>query len=251
MNAPYYQDDAVTLYHGDCREIVPELDLAADLIIADPPYAETNLAWDRWPDGWPTAVHGAAPAMWCFGSARMFMARLAEFSDWTYSQEVVWEKHNGSSLASDRFSRVHEFATFWYQGAWGDRHHVVPTTSDATRRTLRRKAKPAQHQGERGPSHYVSEDGGPRLMRSVIYCRSMHGRALHPTEKPAGILEPLIAYACPPGGLLLDPMAGSGSTGAAAKAMGRRAVLVEADERYCEVAARRLSQDVLDFEGAS
>ena len=88
-------------------------------------------------------------------------------------------------------------------------------------------------------------------MRSVIYCRSMHGRALHPTEKPAGILEPLIAYGCPPGGTVFDPMAGSGATGAAAKAIGRRSVLIEADERYCEIAARRLAQDVLDFEGAS
>lgn len=248
---PYYEDDAVTLYHGDCRDVIPALGLRGDLVIADPPYAETKLAWDQWPDGWPWIAAEAAPAMWCFGSARMFMARLPEFAGWTYSQEIVWEKHNGSSLAADRFSRVHEFATFWYQGRWSDRHHEVPTTADATRRAVRRKAKPAQHQGERGPSHYLSEDGGPRLMRSVIYCRSMHGRALHPTEKPSGILEPLITYACPPGGLVLDPMAGSGSTGAAAKATGRRAVLVEGDERFCEVAAKRLSQDVLDLGGAA
>lgn len=249
---PYYEDEFVTLYHGDCREVLPVLGASiADLVIADPPYAETNLAWDRWPDRWPGAVLAAAPAMWCFGSARMFMNRLAEFTGWSYSQEIVWEKHNGSSLAADRFSRVHEFATFWYQGAWSDRHHVVPTTPDATRRAVRRKAKPAQHQGERGPSHYLSEDGGPRLMRSVIFCRSMHGRALHPTEKPAGILEPLIEYACPPRGTVLDPMAGSGSTGAVAKATGRRAILIEGDERFCEIAARRLAQDVLDFEGAS
>jgi len=248
---PYYEDEWVTLYHGDCREVVPSIGPMADLILADPPYGETNLGWDTWPDGWPTAVLQAAPAMWCFGSARMFMTRLAEFSDWTYSQEVVWEKHNGSSLAADRFSRVHEFATFWYQGKWSERHHQVPTTQDATRRAVRRKAKPAQHQGERGASHYVSEDGGPRLMRSVVYCRSMHGRALHPTEKPAGILEPLIEYACPRGGLVLDPMAGSGSTGAVAKATGRRSILIEGDERYCEIAARRLTQDVLDFEGAN
>lgn len=247
MSEPYYQDEWVTLYHGDCRDVLPAFGITADLIVTDPPYVETNLGWDRWPDGWPAVVAAAAPAMWCFGSARMFMTRLPEFTDWTYSQEVVWEKHNGSSLAADRFSRVHEFATFWYQGKWTDRHHVVPTTSDGTRRTVRRKAKPAQHQGERGPSHYVSEDGGPRLMRSVIYCRSMHGRALHPTEKPRGILEPLISYACPPGGTVLDPMAGSGSTADAARTLRRRSVLVEADESYCEVAARRLTQDILDF----
>jgi site-specific DNA-methyltransferase (adenine-specific) len=67
-------------------------------------------------------------------------------------------------------------------------------------------------------------------------------RALHPTEKPLGILAPLIAYSCPPGGAVLDPFAGSGSTLEAARASGRHAIGIEADERYCEVAARRLSQ---------
>lgn len=68
---------------------------------------------------------------------------------------------------------------------------------------------------------------------------------IHPTEKPLGILLPLIEYACPPGGSVLDPFGGSGSTAEAARQSGRTATLIEADERYCEVIARRLSQGVL------
>jgi site-specific DNA-methyltransferase (adenine-specific) len=79
----------------------------------------------------------------------------------------------------------------------------------------------------------------------------MHGRALHPTEKPIGILDPLIRYACPTGGLVLDPFAGSGSTLDAARQAGRRAIGIEGDEKYAEAAAKRLSQSVLDFEAAS
>jgi site-specific DNA-methyltransferase (adenine-specific) len=73
----------------------------------------------------------------------------------------------------------------------------------------------------------------------------MHGRALHPTEKPIGLLDPLIRYACPVGGLVLDPFAGSGSTLDAARQAGRRAIGIEASEQYAERAALRLSQATL------
>ena len=244
---PYYQDDTVTLYHGDCREILPTLREIFALIVADPPYGETSLEWDRWPDGWPAELLGYSNSMWCFGSMRMLLLHRTEFDDWKFSQDIVWEKHNGSSLASDRFTRVHEFATFWYRGEWRTIYHETPTTADATPRTVRRKALPPQHQGARGPSVYTSQDGGPRLMRSVIYARSMHGSALNETEKPVGLLEPLITYACPPDGLILDPFAGSASSLVAARNLGRRAIGIELREEQCEKAALRLSQQPLSF----
>lgn len=247
MTGPYYTDSTVTLWHGDCRDIIPTLNLPADCVITDPPYGETSLAWDRWPDGWPTIVAEAAPSMWCFGSLRMLLDRRDEFAAWRLSQDLIWEKHNGSGFHADRFNRVHEIVTHWYRGEWRDRWHATPTTPDATARQVRRKPRP-DHLGERRQSTYLSEDGGPRLMRSVLQVRSMHGRALHPTEKPIAVLAPLIEYACPPGGLILDPFAGSGSTAVAARLSGRRAVLVEADEGYCEVIARRLAQDVLPLD---
>ncbi|HEX2551123.1 MAG TPA: site-specific DNA-methyltransferase [Nocardioidaceae bacterium] len=249
---PYYADDDVTLDLGDMRQILPLLDLAVDCVVADPPYGETSLPWDRWPEGWVRVAAATATSMWCFGSMRLFGVRFAEFLDagWAFSQDVVWQKHNGSGFHADRFRRVHEHVTHWYQGRWGQVHHAVPTTPDAVAKQVRRKERPA-HMGEIERGSYTSKDGGPRLMRSVIEARSMHGRALHPTEKPTGILQPLLEYACPPGGLALDPFAGSGSTALAARLSGRRAVLIEADERYCEAIVRRLAQDVLPLGGAS
>ena len=70
-----------------------------------------------------------------------------------------------------------------------------------------------------------------------------------PTPKPISLMT-LLLDRCPPG-TIADPFAGSGSTGVAAKALGRRAILVELEERFCEIAARRLSQDVLDFTEAT
>lgn len=245
--AAYYQDNAVTLYLGDMRDVLPTLH-RVDAIVTDPPYGETALRWDRWPGGWPTIAAGAADSMWCFGSMRMFLDRRDELDGWTYGQDIVWEKHNGSGFHADRFKRVHEHAVHWYRGPWSAVYHEVPTTPDAVAKQVRRKQRPT-HMGEIERGSYTSEDGGPRLMRSVIPVRSMHGSAIHPTEKPVGILVPLIEYACRPGGTVLDPFAGSGSTAEAARLCGRRAVLVEGDEAYCEAIARRLSQGVLDLAG--
>lgn len=243
---PYYQDDAVTLYHGDWRELIPD-SFRADLIVTDPPYGETSLSWDRWPAGWPALASRHADSMWCAGSMRMFLEHAAEFADWRLSQDVVWEKHNGTNLAADRFARVHEHFLHWYRGAWSGIRHVTPTTSDASARTIRKKSRPAQWIGATGPILYTSEDGGPRLMRSVLFARSMHGRAINETEKPTQILEHLLSYGCPPGGTVLDLFAGSCSAGVAAKLTGRKAVLFEIREEQCEAAALRLTQDVLDF----
>jgi len=248
MSAPYYADDQVTLYLGDCRELVPELTRrtdVADCIITDPPYGETSLDWDTWPIGWPALMAPLTRSMWVFGSMRMFLDRGSDFAGWwNLSQDVVWEKHNGSGFASDRFKRVHEHALHWYRGPWADVYREPQFTNDAVARRLHRRHRPP-HMGDVGASSYASEDGGPRLMRSVLAVRSMHGSAIHPTEKPIGILDPLIRYSCPPGGLVLDPFAGSGSTLDAARTPGRRAIGIEAREQYCEAIARRLSQGVL------
>lgn len=241
---PYYADEQVTLYHGDCREIVPGLE-PVDCIVADPPYGETSLTWDRWPDDWPTAISGAAKSMWCFGSMRMFLDRRDEFSLWHLSQDVVWEKQQGPGIAADRFRRVHEHALHWYQGRWSDQTHETPRDGirGTTRRAATRSGADKAWQGERGASADLRD--GSALVRSVLKVRNMNGRSLHPTEKPVGILDPLIRYACPEGGIVLDPFAGSGSTAEAARQTARRSVLVEADERYCELIANRMSQGVL------
>lgn len=249
MTIPYYQDDRVTLYLGDFREVLPGLGITADLIVADPPYAETSLRWDRWPDGWPTALIPYGRSMWCHGSFRMFMDRRDEFAGWKLSQDIVWQKHNGSGAAKDRFRRIHEIGAHWYRGDWATIHHDTPTVGP-DRRPSRVTRGATPHLGKYGNAPTTIE--GQRLMTTVIYAPSMHGNALNETQKPEGLLTPLIQYGCPPGGLVLAPFAGSGSDLVTARNLGMHAVGFEIRESQCEKAALRLSHMPLDLtaEGA-
>jgi site-specific DNA-methyltransferase (adenine-specific) len=238
---PYYGDDHVQLFHGDMRELLPELAVHADACITDPPYGETSLAWDRWPQGWPALVARHTNSLWCFGSMRMFFANLADFGTWRMSQDIVWKKNAGSGFVADRFRRIHEHAVHFYLGKWSELYvsPVYITGSFGGHSGVAASNQPA-HTGTVAPSAWV--DNGTRLQRSVIEVRNCRGRAIHPTEKPVGILAPLVEYSVPPGGLVLDPFAGSASTLLAARTLGRRAIGIEANEEYCERAAKRLSE---------
>lgn len=242
---PYYEQDGITIFHGDCREILPLLG-PVDLILTDPPYGDTSLEWDTRVEAWVPLLGRLAPQAWMLGSLRFVLDVMPawERSGWRLAQEVVWEKHNGSGFHADRFKRVHEFAIHLYQPPWERCYRNPPVTMDATPRTVRRKTRPT-HTGHIENGSYRSEDGGPRLMRSVIRCRSEHGRAVHPTQKPLGILRPLIQHSCQPGGVVLDPFMGSGSSLLAARELGRGAIGIEIEESYCEAAVGRLAQGVL------
>ena len=232
---------------GDCREILPTIkNEAVDCVIADPPYGQTSLPWDKRVPGWPALVRRILKrtgSLWVFGSARMFLECAGEFEDWKLAQDIVWEKHNGSGFHNDRFRRVHEHAYQFYRddAPWSGVYKCPQFTNDAKARSVRRKPTPPGHVGRRDSCEYATEDGGPRLQRSVIYARSEHHQAEHPTQKPLDIVRPLIAYSCPPGGIVLDPFAGAGTTGVAALELKCAAVLIEARQDYADIITRRLT----------
>jgi site-specific DNA-methyltransferase (adenine-specific) len=235
---------------GDALDVLRSLPAASvDAVVTDPPYGETACTWDMRLFGWPAEVlrvlkpHGS---LWVFGSLRSHMETVQrnEYGGWKLAQDVVWEKHNGSGFDSDRFKRVHEIAVHWYPAArpWAEIHKEPQKVAGEKRPTAAIKARAGVvHRGAIGPHEYEYTD--QRLARSVIYARSMHGRAEHETQKPEAILEPLIAYSCPPGGVVLDPFCGSGSTGIAAQRLGRSSILVDNRAECVALATRRLSDD--------
>ena len=236
---------SVEILTGDVRNVLDLLPAgSADCIIADPPYGDTSLEWDTPVEGWVAAAARVLKpngALWVFGSFRHLVALCPDIyaEGFKYSQDIVWAKQNGTGFHNDRFRRVHEHAAMFYRGPWRDIYKDPQTTPDATAKTVRRKTRPT-HTGNIEAGYYVSEDGGPRLMRSILHVRNEHGRAAHPTQKPEGIIEPLLLYSTPPGGTVLDPFFGSGTTGLVAQKHGRNAIGIELNPDYVEIAKRRL-----------
>jgi site-specific DNA-methyltransferase (adenine-specific) len=251
---PYRRKEVIgdaTLYLGDCRVIMPHL-AGVDAVITDPPYGDTSLDWDSRVLAWLSMtrqVLNNSGSLWVFGSMRFFMDTAMDFQSagFRYAQDNVWEKHNGSSFHADRFKRVHEHAVQFYpkEVPWADIYKSPVTTPDAVAKTVRRKKRPP-HTGNINASSYESEDGGPRLMRSVQFVRSCHGYAVHPTQKPTDIVDPLVRYSCPVGGAVLDPFMGSGTTGVVCARRGLYFTGVEIDEGYFEKACERIRQAYAD-----
>jgi site-specific DNA-methyltransferase (adenine-specific) len=254
----FYEAPGVRLYLGDCREAMSVLgEKLFSLTLADPPYEQTSLSWDSWPEGWLQAAHGwraANGSLWCWGTLRLFMERAAEFtsSKWRLAQDTIWEKHNGSQPGGDRFLRVHEQAAHFYPVAsrWSDIYRepqlvtAPPEHAHKRGRVVRSSHANAGQLGKHKPSTYV--DTGMRAQRSVWHVRSMHrqggGSA---TPKPPGVLEPIIRYSCPPGGWVLVPFVGGGAEVAAALRLGRNVVGFDVSEAELSKAVKRLSQGII------
>jgi len=239
---PYYQDSAVTIYHGDCLELLP---MQCDAIVTDPPYSSGGqfrgdrarattekyvsaefvnrsefsgdnldqrvfMVWSSW---WlKAAIAGAAQgaALCCFTDWRQIPALTdaVQCAGWVWRNLAVWWKP-GCRMIKGRFSSSAEYVIYATNGA----HDAL----------------------------------GESSQQNVFRCGTLVGnQKQHIAEKPEAVMGWVLGVT-PAGCTILDPFAGSGTTGWAAKLSGRKAVLIEREERYCEIAAKRMAHGVLDF----
>ena len=219
-------DRPVTVVEGDCLEMVPAL-LAAGVaaVVSDPPYGMNwNTDSTRFTGGNRAATRGDGRDNW--GAVRNDAVPF-DPRPWIEFPKVVLFGANhyaarlpvGTTLVWVK-KADHLFGTFLSDAeiAWMKGGHGVYC--------FRKQFPPPSRMAESGD-----------------------GRCAHPTQKPVDLMRWCIRrLKLPHGSLILDPFAGSGTTGEAAKIMGKRAVLIEREERYCEVAARRLAQDVLPLD---
>jgi site-specific DNA-methyltransferase (adenine-specific) len=224
---PYYEHAGITIYHGDCREILPALD-AVDCLITDPPYGvefagkmtkhsdrrgdlevyDDTEAYFR-----DVVLSGVGLALGLCKRAAIFTGtrRLHEYPPATDIGGIVCP--NGAGRSAWGFGCFHPVAFY-------------------------------------GTSPFMQEGLGARPTARAIYHPGMHvtGESYeHPCQKPIEFMTWVVETASLPGQTILDPFAGTGTTLAAAKQLARRAIGIEIEEKYCEIAANRLSQEVFDF----
>lgn len=218
---PYYQDDLVTIYHGDCREWMPE----ADAIVTDPPYGTGG--WRR-----PEAGAGSSPVAgliredWDDGAVEWL----------TFTPTITfWPAARTWAL----LARANEVGLTKHRAVYWQKPDPKPQVGGRTAWSVE-------------PVWVLSSDGfvlygDTDLYRESAIRANRNAEAVgHPYQKPESVMRWLVGKTR--AGTILDPFAGSGSTLVAAKSLGRKSIGIEIEERYCEVAARRCSQEVLGLE---
>lgn len=204
---PYYQDEAVTIYNADCRQVLPFLP-RFDLLLTDPPYGIGR-------DGSrpSTSKHGGRKAYefqgWDSEAPPDYVLQMCLASS---EEQVVW--------GANYFPKVFDGSMGWL--VWDKGQDICSSDCELA---------------------YSSRQAA---LRRLVLNRValMKDGTVHPTQKPAALLKWCLGL-FPEAKTVLDPFAGSGTTGVACKLEGRKATLIEVNEAYCESAAKRLSQGVL------
>jgi site-specific DNA-methyltransferase (adenine-specific) len=203
----YYDHAGITIYHGDCRDILPSLP-QFNLVLTDPPYGHGS----KWQGGtWGAAAIYSQDAM-------------------RWDAEKFPDEHLGIIVNAGKICII-----------WGGNYYSLPPS----------RCWLAWDKVQKIPTMADFELAWTNLdqpSKSFTECRNPDGGGMpreHATQKPLSLFKWCINFLSE--GNVLDPFMGSGTTLRAAKDLGRRAIGIEIEERYCEIAAKRLSQEVLDF----
>lgn len=214
----YYQDDYVTLFHGDCLTEHREW-LDADVLVTDPPYGYSHKS-------------GGGPR----GSASWKSTSIANDHDTTARDDALTAWGGRPAIMFGSWKRPRPASTkallIWDKGG------------HAGMGDLSMPWKPNFEDIYIIGSGFTGKRESGVLSGFHVPANEAAGR-VHPHQKPTNLMETLIGK-CPPG-IIAEPFAGSGSTIVAAKALGRKVIAVELSEKYCEQIAKRCAQDVLDF----
>ncbi len=205
---PYYEQDGITIYHGDCRDVLPTLE-PVDLVLTDPPYGierfKKGFGTTRFSQHEGVAKNGIE---WDVKPTEETLERVVGAG----TNAIVWGYNNLPLPLSEHFL------------VW-DKFQTVDNFASAE-------------------LAYINAPIPAKVFRYPIHQHNRTKGGGHPTEKPVSVMKWCIEF-FPDAATVLDPFMGSGTTLRAAKDLGRKATGIEIEERYCEIAANRMRQTVM------
>jgi DNA modification methylase len=211
---PYYQDDYVTLYHGDCRDILPHLE-PVDLVLTDPPYGI----------GYDTAKANKP-------NQKQFKVIVNDDSFELAKAVISWRSDNPMVI----FGAINFPKLLPSKGRW------ICWDKRCSEKADKMLGSPFELAWSNRKSGY---DRMYRILHGGVVNANGKGPRFHPTEKPIVLMQRIIEQDYKNAEVILDPFAGSGTTLIAVKRLGKKAIGIEIEEKYCELAASRLRQEVL------
>lgn len=230
---------------------------SVSLVIADPPYGCTPNHWDRPWKNWKRfmtemgRVCGDKGQIWIFCRLpwAVDVISAAKKTGWIFVQERIWEKQNAGGATIGTFRKVHE--NIWHFKRKNAKTFNlddvrIEKSTNRNKSVKKRKDSSTQYLGTDN-SEYV--DDGFRIPRSVQFHKNLHQSKEsigHQTQKPLGVVVPLILYSSNPGETVLDPCCGSGSSLYAAKVLGREYIGFDKDESWAEQAKKRVEEATID-----
>lgn len=261
---PYYDDGkGIVIYHGDCREVLPELEMA-HCTVTSPPYGKIReyggnfdfewrevIAWlyHRTVNGGVVVWNVADQVIDGSESGDSFRQALRAIEcGFLLHDTMIYCKEAVVFPVSNRYLPASEYMFVFSKGKpahfnglrdrknkWaGDKIHGTRRKADGTLR-------PPNNNGALVPEY------GLRWNWWLLRTASQEENINHPARMPMPMAVSHIATWTDPGETVLDPFMGSGTTLRAAKDLGRRAIGIEIEEKYCEIAAKRMAQEVLEF----
>ena len=257
---PYYQDKWVTIYHGDCREILPQLDVKVDLIVTDPPYGITSCSWDTvipldvmWSLILPSVKLDAGII---FTASQPFSSALVMSNPTLFRHEWIYKKRCASNFAQASYAPMKEHESILVFGKQKVNYYPIKEQRQGSgdNRIKYKFSEATRHKSGEfvGAMSGEFDDTADKLRfpSSVqeFNNRASGDRGLHPTQKPVELFKYLIRTYSLEGETILDPFLGSGTTCYCAKKLNRYSIGIEIEEKYCEIAAKRCSQSVMALE---
>ena len=235
---------------GDCLEVMKDIpDKGIDMILADLPYGTTACKWDTiipfeplWEQYKRIIKDNGAIVL---TASQPFTAALIMSNPKMFKYEWIWEKDGGSNFATTKYQpmKEHENVLIFGKG-------TLKYNQQKQERIGSRKGKITKTiDSGRKDSVYGTQNGGKVLEVSELRTprsiqRFNRERGLHPTQKPVALFEYLIKTYTNEGDLVLDNVAGSGTTGVACKKLGRQFILIESSPEYIEIINKRLANPI-------